>query len=256
VIEVRGVSAGYDDRDVISDLHLVVPEAEVTVLSGPNGAGKSTVIALLTRLLRPRKGQLLLDGRPLRGYGRRELARSFSVVPQKDVLPGDFSALEIVLMGRMPHLGLFGSEQESDWRFTREAMERTDTWNLRRRLIATLSGGERQRVILARALAQRPRFLLLDEPTSHLDLQHQVKLIRLIRREVREGIGALVILHDLVLASKIAQTLVLIDSGRNIVAGPPAEVLREDRIREIYGVNVDLVPDPVVKTPLVVPRLD
>jgi iron complex transport system ATP-binding protein len=256
VIEICGVTAGYSDRDVVSDLDLVVPESEVTVLAGPNGAGKSTVIALLTRSLRPRKGVVLLDGRPLGEYGHRELAKRFAVVPQNDILPGDFSALEIVLMGRTPYVGFLGSERAIDWSVTEEAMHRTGTWHLRRRLVATLSGGERQRVILARALAQRPRFLLLDEPTSHLDLRHQVKLIRLIRREVREGIGALVILHDLILAAKIAQTLMLMDAGRIVVAGSPAEVLREDRIREVYGVEVDLVPDPIVRTPLVVPRLD
>ena len=225
------------------------------MLVGPNGAGKSTVIRLLTRLLEPSSGEVLLDGRPLAGLRRKELARSMAVVPQAETLPDGFSAFEVVLMGRTPHLGFLEPEREVDLRMVEEAMRRTDIWRFRDRPVETLSGGERQRVVLARAIVQQPRFLLLDEPTNHLDLRHQVELLWYVRQEVEGGIGALVILHDLVLAARIAGRLLLMDRGRIVAEGSPVEVLREDLIREVYQVEVDLMPDPSEGVPLVLPRL-
>ncbi len=247
--------AGYGPESVLRNLDLSIRRGEITVLVGPNGAGKSTVIRLLTRLLEPSSGEVLLDGRPLAGLRRKELARSMAVVPQAETLPDGFSAFEVVLMGRTPHLGFLEPEREVDLRMVEEAMRRTDIWRFRDRPVETLSGGERQRVVLARAIVQQPRFLLLDEPTNHLDLRHQVELLWYVRQEVEGGIGALVILHDLVLAARIAGRLLLMDRGRIIAEGSPVEVLREDLIREVYQVEVDLMLDPSEGVPLVLPRL-
>ena len=247
--------AGYGTESVLRNLALSIRRGEITVLVGPNGAGKSTVIRLLTRLLEPSSGEVLLDGRPLAELRRKELARSMAVVPQAETLPDGFSAFEVVLMGRTPHLGFLEPEREVDLRMVEEAMRRTDIWRFRDRPVETLSGGERQRVVLARAIVQQPRFLLLDEPTNHLDLRHQVELLWYVRQEVEGGIGALVILHDLVLAARIAGRLLLMDRGRIVAEGSPVEVLREDLIREVYQVEVDLMPDPSEGVPLVLPRL-
>ncbi|MCY4354341.1 MAG: ABC transporter ATP-binding protein [Truepera sp.] len=255
MIEVRRVFAGYGSESILRNLDLSIRRGEITVLVGPNGAGKSTVIRLLTRLLEPSSGKVLLDGRPLAGLRRKELARSMAVVPQAETLPDGFSAFEVVLMGRTPHLGFLEPEREVDLRMVEEAMRRTDIWRFRDRPVETLSGGERQRVVLARAIVQQPRFLLLDEPTNHLDLRHQVELLWYVRQEVEGGIGALVILHDLVLAARIAGRLLLMDRGRIVAEGSPVEVLRQDLIREVYQVEVDLMPDPSEGVPLVLPRL-
>ena len=255
MIEVRRVFAGYGAESILRDLDLSIRRGEITVLVGPNGAGKSTVIRLLTRLLEPSSGEVLLDSRPLAGLRRKELARSMAVVPQAETLPDGFGAFEVVLMGRTPHLGFLEPEREVDLRLVEEAMRRTDTWHFRDRPVETLSGGERQRVVLARAIVQQPRFLLLDEPTNHLDLRHQVGVLWYVRQEVEGGVGALVILHDLVLAARIAGRLLLMDRGRIVAEGSPVEVLREDLIREVYQVEVDVVPDPSDGVPLVLPRL-
>jgi iron complex transport system ATP-binding protein len=206
----------------------------------------------MSRVLRPRLGTALLDGRDLYGLPARESARAIGVVPQESPLEFEFTCEEVVLMGRAPHLGRFQTEGARDRTVVREAMERTGTWDLRGRSVQEISGGERQRVILARAFAQEPRVLLLDEPTAHLDLAYQGQILRMaeaLRRE--KGTAVLATLHDLNLAAAFADRIVLLWKGRVAAAGRPEEVLVERTLREVFGVEVSVRSHPDTGRPLV-----
>jgi iron complex transport system ATP-binding protein len=251
-LELRAVVAGYGDRDVLRGVDLTVRPGEVVGLIGPNGSGKSTLIGVTTRVVRLRSGDVLVAGRPLETFGRRELARRVAVVPQGAVLPEGFTALDVVRMGRTPYARPLSGASVGDDEAVERAMLRTDTWRFARRPVQTLSGGERQRVVLARALAQTPAVLLLDEPTSHLDLRYQVEALALARASASDGLAALVVLHDLNQASWACDRLVLLHEGRVVAEGSPATVLAADVIAAAYGVDVDVVSSP--RGPLVVPR--
>lgn len=250
----RDLRFGYGETPVLRSVSLELRPGETVALVGPNGAGKSTVLRLLSRVLRPQGGELELDGASLAKLPRRALARRLAVVPQGGALPEGFRAHEIALMGRTPHLGLVRTERPGDHAAVEAAMRRTDTWRLRGRRVEELSGGERQRLLLARALAQEPAYLLLDEPTSHLDLRYQVEAVRFVRAEVARGLGALVVLHDLNLAARAADRLLVLARGRIVAAGTPTEVLTEGLLREVYSADAAVSGGPDGE-PVVLPRL-
>ncbi len=239
IIEVDGVTCAYDGVHVLSDVTLKIAPGDFVGLLGPNGAGKSTLVRAMSRVLRPRVGRALLDGRDLYGdVSAGESARAIGVVPQEGAPAFDFTCHEAVLMGRAPHLGRFQGESAADLDVVRRAMERTETWELRDRLVTELSGGERQRVILARAFAQEPRVLLLDEPTAHLDLGHQVQTMRMV---AELGCAVVAVMHDLNLAAAFCRRLVLIERGRIVAAGAPADVLTAEMIERIFKINVEVL---------------
>jgi iron complex transport system ATP-binding protein len=255
-LSARELSFAYNGQLVLQQVSLDLAPGCVIGVIGPNGAGKSTLVRLLSGLLVPQEGRVTLDGRPLRSWRRRELARHVAVVPQSPSLPETFTVAEIVLLGRTPYLGLLGNESAHDRAVARRAMERTQTWHLAHRLIGTLSGGERQRVVVARALAQEPAILLLDEPTTHLDVNHQVALIALVKQLVAEDhLSALAVLHDLNLASLYCDELILLANGRIVTRGRAQEVLTSERIASAYGTDVLVLPHPQTGRPIVVPEV-
>ena len=246
MLTAADVTFGYPQRPTfLGPISLRIDAAQVWAIVGPNGAGKSTLLRLLAGLHAPHAGRLDLEGRSLRSYSRRQRAQRIAFVPQRTTTDLDLCVREIVLMGRFPHrsLGLF--ESAEDLRVANEAMAETASLAFADRALMTLSGGEAQRVHIAAALAQQPRFLLLDEPTASLDLRHERAIFELLRRQAREqGVGVVVVIHDLNLAADFCSHVLLLDDGRQIAAGAPAEVLQPQRLSEVYGVDLASVPAP------------
>jgi len=254
VIEVRGVSFSYEAVDVLREVSVSVGEGELLGLIGPNGSGKTTLIRCMAGALRPKLGVVLLEGRAVAEMGPREVARRLAVVPQDHGSPFDFTVVDVVSMGRYPHLGRLGRASRRDLEAVERAMELAGVKQLAHRRLCELSGGERQRVFIARALAQEPEVLLLDEPTAHLDLGHQLELMELVRRLCREeGLTTVVAIHDLNLAARYCDRLVLLSGGRIRAMGPVEEVLREDLIGEVYGVEVEVWRHPATGSLHVIP---
>ena len=254
-LRAEGLRFGYGSREVVRGLSLELRPFTTVGVVGPNGAGKSTVVGLLTRVLTPSHGEVSLDGVPVNRWSRLGFARRVAVVAQGGALPGDFSVYDIVMMGRTPHLGFWATEGPADREAVARAMRRTDTWGFRDRRVGALSGGERQRVLLARALAQEPTYLLLDEPTNHLDLKYQVEVLSVARREVARGLGVLVVLHDLNLAARVCDRVLVLRGGELVAEGAPAEVFTEGLVREVYGADAHVFAQPGTHAPVVLPRL-
>jgi iron complex transport system ATP-binding protein len=245
-LRLDNVSLGYGKRTVLHNISLEAkPEAMLGII-GPNGSGKSTLIKGITRLLHPISGQIFLDGREIASIGRQELARLVAVVPQNPALPELFTALEVVLMGRTPHLGLLRYEGEKDLATVQKAMEATQTLDFAERRVAELSGGEKQRLTIARALAQEPKIILMDEPTANLDINYQIETLNLARQLCREqDLIVVVTLHDLNLASQYCDRLVMLSNGRVRCQGIPKVVLNAQNIKEVYGAEVYVYPHPI-----------
>jgi len=255
-LQVTDLAFSYDGHRVLDGISLYLQSGEVLGLIGPNGAGKSTLIKLAAGLLRPSVGLVELFGRPPVDWRPRDLARALALVPQAAHLPPTFTVWESALLGRTPYLGFLGIAREQDRRVTHQALEWVESAQLADRPVGELSGGERQRVVLARALAQQPRCLLLDEPTTHLDIHHQVAILSLVRRlAAQEDIAVLIVLHDLNLAATFADRLVMLVGGHVIAQGSPAEVLSYERLDTIYGDAVTVFPRPDGgNRPAVLPR--
>lgn len=254
---LHGVSLRYGDHSVLRDLRLEIEAGEFVGILGPNGCGKTTLLNLLAGVLRPSGGAIQLFEKNLQDYSRREVARLVSVLPQETTVDFPFSALEVVLMGRAPYLRRFQWEGLADLRLAEEAMRRTDCWQFRERDVRQLSGGERERVLLARALAQQPKILLLDEPTTHLDLRHQAEIYRLLRLLHREqGLTILAVLHDLNFAASACGRLLLLADGGLRAQGPTEAVLSPQTIREAFGTPVQRRIDPESGRPFFFPDLD
>lgn len=250
LVAAAGLLAGYPlpgggRREVLRGVDLALEPGELVALLGTNGSGKTTLLRCLAGTLAPSGGQVLFDGRPVAGWRRDALARRVAVLPQQLDLPGGFRVAELVAMGRAPHARrLFGSTAE-DERAIERALRDADATELADRWLEELSGGERQRLLVAMALAQEPDLLLLDEPTLHLDLAHQLALLGAIRRlRDQRGLTVLAVLHDLNLAAAFAPRVTILDGGRVAADGPPAEVLTPELVRRVFGVPVDEARTP------------
>ncbi|MFE2599712.1 ABC transporter ATP-binding protein [Streptomyces sp. NPDC059396] len=250
----RELTLAYEDRTVVHELELAVPDGQVTVIVGPNACGKSTTLRALGRLLKPRGGSVLLDGTELSKIPTKRIARSIGLLPQSPVAPEAITVADLVARGRQPHQHWWQQWSDEDERAVTEAMARTDVSALADRPVDELSGGQRQRVWIAMALAQETDLLLLDEPTTFLDIAHQVEVLDLVRRLNHEqGRTVVIVLHDLNQAARYADHLVAMKSGRVIAEGPPGEVVTADLVREVFGLEAIVIPDPVTGSPLVVP---
>jgi iron complex transport system ATP-binding protein len=253
-LSIESVTAGYDGRAVIDGVSLEVAPGDVVALIGPNGAGKSTLIRAASGLMRPARGRVTVDGREVHRLAPGERARRIAVVPQAVRLPEAFTVLDAVLMGRTAYLGWVGRETDADREAALSAMRRTSIDGLAARRIGELSGGEQQLVLVARALAQSAPVLLMDEPTAHLDLGHQARILGLVRDLARESeLSVLLALHDLNLAARYAGRAALLHGGRLRAAGTPAEVLTEANVKEAYGVPVEVIAHPASGAQIVVP---
>ncbi len=234
MIEVEDLYVALGGRDVLNGVSFDVPAGRFVAVVGPNGSGKTTLIRTLFRAVAARSGRVRIDGRDLLAYERRALAQTVAVMRQETELEFDFTARELVMMGRSPYKRLLDSDGPEDVKIAEAAMDETETLALADRLFRTLSGGEKQRVLLARALAQRPRVLLLDEPTNHLDVRHRLQILALVRSL---GVTVLAALHDLSLADRFADGVVMLDRGRVHAAGAPAETITEANVRAVFGVR-------------------
>jgi iron complex transport system ATP-binding protein len=251
-LELLNASLGYPEHPVLHQVSLRVDPGEVLAVVGPNGVGKSTLIKAASGALPPLSGEVRINGQDLRSLRPAARARLVSVVPQATDLPGNFLALDVVLMGRTPYLRWLENEGALDWEAARLAMERTELAELAERPVGELSGGEQQRVLIARALAQQAPVMLLDEPTAHLDLRHQDQVLRLVRELARErSLAVLLALHDLNLVARFADRVALLSNGGVCALGKPEEVLTPDGLAEVYGMRIHVMPHPVFGTPLV-----
>ena len=253
-LRADGLHLAYDDRLVVADLDVAVPPGRVTAIVGPHACGKSTLLRALARLLPPRQGVVRLDGRALRSFPTRELARRLGILPQSPVTPEGLTVLDLVGRGRSPHQTWWRQWSAADERAVRDALEATRMTGLADRPVDELSGGQRQRAWIAMAVAQGTPVLLLDEPTTFLDLAHQIDVLDLVtdlnRREDRTIV---MVLHDLNQACRYADHIIAMKSGRVVAQGPPGDVITAQAVREIFDLRCQVIEDPVSGTPMVIP---
>ncbi|MCM2428534.1 ABC transporter ATP-binding protein [Streptomyces sp. RKAG337] len=254
-LSTHGLDLRYGDRLVIGGLDLVLPGGAVTAIVGPNACGKSTLLRGLTRLLSPAAGTVALDGADIHRMPARSLARRMGLLPQQPVTPDAITVEALVRLGRYPHQRLLSPWSATDQAAVDEALERTGTTELRDQHVDQLSGGQRQRAWIALALAQDTELLLLDEPTTFLDLRHQLDVLDLVSDlHTESGRTVVMVLHDLGQAARYADHLVVLQEGRLAAAGPPSEVLSAALVKSVFDVDCQVIPDPETGTPLVVPR--
>jgi iron complex transport system ATP-binding protein len=253
VLSIRNVTFQYGSAPVLKGASLEVRSGSFLGLLGPNGSGKTTLLRIAAGLLKPGGGSVAVCGRPAVEMSRAEMARHLALLPQSPTLPLTFIARDLVMMGRTPFLGLLGRESREDLLIVERAMEMARCGDLAERRLEELSGGERQRVLLARALAQEPRVLLMDEPTAHMDMRHQIGVADLVVDLVRDGLAAVGVFHDLNLAACYCDRVAVLHRGTIVVEGPPAEVMREGLLSHVFGVDLCLVDHPRSPVPAVLP---
>lgn len=255
MLSLKDVSFSYTRTPVVRSVSLSLVPGDMLGIIGPNGAGKSTLIKLMTRVLTPDGGEVTVAETPVARLSRLELSKRVAVVPQIAHLPDGYRIYDLVMMGRTPYLGFLAREGAQDHAKVQDVMRLTDTWQYRDRLASELSGGEQQRVVLARALAQEPDYLLLDEPTSHLDISYQLELIRVVKAQADKGIGVLLVLHDLNLAAQVCSALILMQRGAVVADGTPQAVLNSELLSAVYAANLSVTQLPEREAPVVLPRL-
>ncbi|GAA0922254.1 ABC transporter ATP-binding protein [Nonomuraea longicatena] len=253
-LQAVDVKLGYGDRLIVDGLDLGIETGTVTTIIGPNGCGKSTLLRALGRLLKPSGGEVLLDGKRIAAIPTKEVARVLTVLPQSPTAPEGLTVADLVARGRHPHQTWYRQWSSDDESAVGHALDLTGLADLAERPLDELSGGQRQRAWISMALAQGTDLLLLDEPTTFLDLAHQVEVLELVRHLHREsGRTIVMVLHDLNLAARYTDRLVAMREGRVVAAGTPHEVLTEDLLRTVFGLDSKIIDDPVAGTPLVVP---
>ncbi|WP_244932193.1 ABC transporter ATP-binding protein [Nocardioides sp. W7] len=254
-LRAEAVTVGYGEAPVVSDLTLEIPDGRVTTIIGPNGCGKSTLLRTLARLLKPTSGTVLLGDRPIGTLPTREIARRLALLPQTPIAPEGLLVRDLVGRGRHPHQRWFSQWSPEDEAVVEAALEMTDTADLRDRPLEQLSGGQRQRAWIAMTLAQDTELLLLDEPTTYLDLAHQVEVLDLVTRLNRErGRTVAMVLHDLNLAARYSDHMLVMKDGAIVGQGPPAELITVELLSLVFGLDADVLADPRTGLPIIVPR--
>jgi iron complex transport system ATP-binding protein len=253
-LRARGLTLSYDGRAIVEGLDFDVPDGEVTAIIGPNGCGKSTLLRGLGRVMAPASGAVLLDDVPLHRIPTRQVATQVSLLPQGPEAPAGLTVAELVARGRHPHQRWFEQFGRTDERIVRDAMAATGVDHLAEVPLDELSGGQRQRAWLSMTLAQQTDIVLLDEPTTYLDLAHQLEVLELVRElDVRHGRTVLMVLHDISLAARYASRIVAMKDGRIVASGAPEDVITEDLLHEVFGLRAEILREPVLGRPHVLP---
>jgi len=252
IVKLEHIGFRYNENWVLKDVSLEAEEGEFIGILGPNGSGKTTLLNVIDGIIIPQEGEIWINGTSCKKLKRENLAKMIAVVPQESLMIFPFTVQEIVLMGRAPHLGKWRFEGETDFRIAHQAMEMTDTLSLMNRSMNALSAGERQRVLIARALAQQPQIMLLDEPTAFLDIRHQIDFFDLIKAlNKNQTLTVIGVTHDINLASLYCDRIILLRDGHIHCIGSPEEVIAESHIREVYETNVTVDRNPVTGQPRV-----
>ncbi|WP_448222285.1 ABC transporter ATP-binding protein [Gordonia iterans] len=252
-LSVAGLRVGYGERIIIESLDAHIPDGSFTVIVGPNACGKSTLLRALSRLLKPTQGEVMLDGRPVSSYRGKDFAREIGLLPQQSIAPEGITVIDLVSRGRFPYQSMFQQWTDDDQRAVDKALAATRLTELSTRTVEALSGGQRQRVWIAMALAQETPILLLDEPTTYLDLAHQLEVLQLCAELNAEGKTLVAVLHDLNQAARFGTHLIAMRSGSVIASGAPAEILDAELVEKVFGVRSQVVPDPETGTPMIIP---
>lgn len=249
----KNITARYDQRIIFQELSIEIPDHSFTVIIGPNACGKSTLLRTLSNLLKPAVGHVLLDGKMIHAYKSKEVAKKLGLLPQSSTAPDGMTVANLVAHGRYPYQNLIQQWTEEDERAVMTAMALTKTTELDNRFVDELSGGQRQRVWIAMVLAQQTPLLLLDEPTTYLDISHQIELLELFLDLNERGNTLVAVLHDLNHAARYATHLIAMKAGKVVAQGKPSEIVTEDLVEEVFGLKSKIIEDPVTHTPLVVP---
>lgn len=252
-LRAENLTIGYDQRPISQHLSVEIPDGSFTVVVGPNACGKSTLLRGLAKLLKPTTGQVVLDGRAITAYRSKEVARRLGLLPQTSLAPDGITVVDLIARGRHPHQKLIRQWSTDDEAAVLSAMEATDTTALSGRPVDELSGGQRQRVWVAMVLAQETPLLLLDEPTTFLDIAHQIELLELFGRLNREGRTLVAVLHDLNQAARYGTHVIAMKDGAIVAEGAPQQIITEELVEEVFGLPCTIIADPVTGSPLVIP---
>ncbi|WP_219834301.1 ABC transporter ATP-binding protein [Paenibacillus sp. R14(2021)] len=254
VMNTANLNIGYEERLIVENLNITIPKGKITALVGANGSGKSTILKTMARLMSPSSGSVLLDGKSIHKQSTKEVARQLAILPQNPTAPDGLTVSELVSYGRFPYQKGFGSLNKEDRAIIQWAVERTGLLEFKDRPIDRLSGGQRQHAWIAMALAQQTDLLFLDEPTTYLDMAHQLEVLELLQQlNATAGRTIVMVVHDLNHASRYAQHMVGIKKGKVISVGSPEAVMTKDVLREVFGIETDIIPDPRTGVPLCFP---
>ena len=253
-IVVRGLNFSYEDKEILRDINLNFHKGNFYSIIGPNGSGKSTFIKNISKLIAPEHKSVFVDNQDICNFKNKNLAKLISVIPQNTLIDYDFNVFDIVMMGRSPYRRRFEDFNTEDKKIVEKYMRATNIWELRGKLITELSGGEGQRVMAARTLSQETDIILLDEPTSHLDIQYQVEFLNIFK-SLKSNKVIIAVLHDLNLASMFSDEIILINNGEVAAKGTPWQVINKENIKSVYKLSVEIIENPISKCPHVIPIL-